>query len=267
VGAAAAIYGARFLLECDASQHSELVRKIGYNLRQRVVRYEEDTDHYRFLASHVSHLLLQLAGAAADEHSVRVAYEISNSAIKLGDGAAPELVSSAGEAALRLGKYALKRGNEASALDMFVEAGELFENGIVLAIASGSSETFSLKIAHSKAGEAFTRAHTFSGSDVHAQKAVSHLTSSQELCNEAPQLIGFRAKASEAYAASVLFRVAFSLARIRTRAGRMPSAAVRAGERRVAHYYSLLDYLSNFEEKRIAKLAAALQQSELGTSG
>jgi len=187
------IYGIRFLLALDLPRYSDLAKKIAYNLRSRLAVSSENLESYRFGASHVSNILLTIATKLSDEHVVRVAYELSSSAVRRGDGAAPELIALAGEASLVLGKRTLARGDETGALDLFLEAGVFFENAIQIARSNGCSEAFSFRVAHSKAGEAYVRAHAFSGLEAHAVKAEHHLTSSRDLGNDAPELIGLLA--------------------------------------------------------------------------
>ena len=67
----------------------------------------------------------------------------------------------------------------------------------------------------------------------------------------------------DAYAAFVLLRCAFGLARNRARRGRVPSAAVRAGDARETHYLAMLEYLARAELKTVRSAAEAIRNSVL----
>ncbi len=190
VNIGSAIYGARFLLDNHLVQYSEIARRIAYNIRNRLTTITDlPLEAYRFAASHGSSLLLRVQGVLADEHSLRAAYELSSSAVMKGGNPAPELLTLAGEAALQLGKRLLRKGDEHGASDLLQDAGEHFENAVTAAT-RGSSNAFSLQTAHSKAGEAYARAHALSGQEKYAEKATLNLKRSQQLGNLAPELVG-----------------------------------------------------------------------------
>lgn len=190
VNIGAVIYGARFLLDTDGIRYADQARRIAYNIRSRMTALQLLGDEYQFAASHASRLLVRSCQVLADEHSLRMAYELSSTAISQNTGAPPELHATAGEAALRLGRLVLRKGKADEASELFLDAGERFEAAVATAEGQGASEAFSLQVAHSKAGEAYMRAHAFSGSMAQAEKARFHLTISRQLGNTAVELLG-----------------------------------------------------------------------------
>ena len=68
-----------------------------------------------------------------------------------------------------------------------------------------------------------------------------------------------KADAPRLYEAFVLLRASFGLARNQARAGRIPSAALRASKQRDAHYRALLDYLGHLPNSAISALATKIR--------
>jgi tetratricopeptide (TPR) repeat protein len=184
------VYGCRLLLETDASKYRDVVRKVALNIRNRLAVLSPAPKEYTFAASHTAQLLIRTCRNSVDEHSLRVAYELTTTAFAGDENAPAELLASAAQAALQLAKSLLLKGATEEATGLFADAGEHFETAAQIALAKGASEGFSLQIAHSKAGEAYMRAHAYSGEQDHAEKATANLARSRELGNTTPELVG-----------------------------------------------------------------------------